>query len=83
MKNSVRDDSKLKAADGHKIEIEANNLYNQRKNLYHHNSSAGPYKTQTEENLKKAVDLNGFIAKLRATYKEERMFYDTVWEPAI
>ena len=83
MRHAVGDDVKLKSADGQEITIEARNIFQPRKNLGHYKSPSGTYKTQTDAILKKAVEINDAIAKFGATRNEARMFYDSVWRPAI
>ena len=58
---------------GKKINIDAKNIYQPRKNLGHFQSPVGTYKTQTEEIFKKVVEINKSITKSGASRNEARM----------
>lgn len=83
IRHTIGDDVKLKSVDGQEITIETQNIFQPRKNLGHYKFPSGTYKTQTDTILKKAMEINNAIAKSGANQNEARIFYDSLWRPAI
>ena len=83
MRDTVSNDVKLNTTDGQGITIEPKNIYQPWKYLGHFKSPSEMFKMQTDENLKKAMEINVAITKCGATFNEAQIFRNLVWHPAL
>ena len=83
MQRKVEGEITITTKDGDIVPIKQKNIYQSRKNLGHHKSPAQNYKKQVQAILSTADEISTAIGKSGAPRDTAKLYYDTVWIPAV